>query len=133
MKLHEVSREWPRRRQLELLEQVETDESAEISRSFAGRGLHTTHRSLNFIIWVSSLKSIVKIPMLSWVQKESSNKWFSLSFFFFSPSFSFFVCTTGHAELPQPEIKPGTPADHPGKFPHCFLISPLCSPYTSCL
>ena len=93
MKLHEVSREWPRRRQLELQEQVERDESAEISRSFAGRGLHATHRSLNFIIWVSSLKSIVKIPMFPWVQKESSNKWFSLSlFFFFFSSFFFLFC-----------------------------------------
>ena len=133
MKLHGVPREWSRRRQLELREQVERDKLAETSRSFAGRGLHATHTSLKFIIWVSSLKSTVKTPMLPWVQKESSNKWFPVASFLSPPSFSFFVCTTGHEELPRPGIKPGTHAGHPGKFPHCFLISPLCPPYTTCL
>lgn len=128
MKLHGVPREWSRRRQLELREQVERDKLAETSRSFAGRGLHATHTSLKFIIWVSSLKSTVKTPMLPWVQKESSNKWFPVASFLSSPSFSFFVCTTGHEELPRPGIKPGTHAGHPGKFPHCFLISPSVHP-----
>ena len=126
MKLHEVSREWPRRRQLELLEQVETDESAEISRSFAGRGLHTTHRSLNFIIWVSSLKSIVKIPMLSWVQKESSNKWFSLSFFFFSPFFFLFCLYHRACGTSSTRDQTWDPCRPPGEVPPLLLnLTPL--------